>query len=467
MSFESVAFEESLQKTNRIIRIIGLQTDDKESNQTFMERIWSRKFYCFFNSMLYCEFLGEIAWMVKSIMEKKFVEATYCAPCAALCLLGSAKTYYRIKYGHHINDLITSLRKLQSTDFNSSIQRSLTASEEMRNMVRKLQLAINIVTIVNVTGLVAFMCGPLTNMAFTYWMSGKVELRLPFLVMYPFNEFDLRIYPFIYIRHVIGGEYTNIVITGFIEMKTSLAALCTFCDGEKMINSRQEPDVVNSWLCFIYDMIVFLGTFALFTVFGPDCLYYTFCTYVQVQFRLLYHCLETIITPNERIRLQNGNDKYDEKFRACISRHRELIRCCNLIETVYSKSALFNFMSSTLLLCLAGFNIMAHVDWAMFSNFLSFLFICLLQIYLICDYGDKVSRASMDLSSAIYNSQWYTVDVKTAKDLLVILTRAQKSCKLTAYMFADINLGAFTRILSTSWSYFALLKSVYSRGGDH
>ncbi|XP_063636092.1 odorant receptor 4-like [Cydia splendana] len=217
--------------------------------------------------------------------------------------------------------------------------------------------------------------------------------------------------------------------------------------------------------CVIHDC--FLGIFGLFTVVGPDCLYYTFCTFVQVQFRLLYHDFETIVTPNARIRIRNGNDKYHEKFRTCISRHRELIRCSNLIETVYSKSSLFNFMSSSLLLCLAGFNIMAYEDLAMSGNFLSFLFLCLLQIFLICVYGGNVSRASMDLSSAVYNSQWYTVDVNTAKNLLVILTRAQKSCKLTAYMYAEINLVAFTRILSTSWSYFALLKSVYSKGGEH
>ncbi|XP_063374977.1 odorant receptor 4-like [Cydia amplana] len=406
MSFESVAFEMSLQKTNKILRMIGLQTDDKESNQTFMERLWSRKFYCFFNCMLYCELIGEVAWMINSIMERKFLEATNSAPCATLCFLGSAKTYYRIKYGHHINDFINSLRKLQSTQFKSSAQRSSTAFGEIRDMVRKLQLSINISTVVSVTGLVVFLISPLIIMAFTYYMSGKVELRLPFLVMYPFNEFDLRVYPFIYIRHVITG------------------------------------------------------LFGLLTVVGPDCLYYTFCTFVQVQFR-------TIVTPNARIWNQNGYDKFHEKFRACISRHKKLIRCCNLIETLYSKSCLFNFMSSSLLLCLAGFNITAYKDLAMFGNFLSFLFLCMLQIYLICDYGDNIPRASMDVSSAVYNTLWYTVDVKTAKNLLVILIRSQKSCKLTAYMFAEMNLGAFTRILSTSWSYFALLKSVYNRGGEH
>ncbi|XP_047989254.1 odorant receptor 85b-like [Leguminivora glycinivorella] len=139
------------------------------------------------------------------------------------------------------------------------------------------------------------------------------------------------------------------------------------------------------------------------------------------------------------------------------------IKCCDVIEAVFTKSSLFNFMASSLLLCLSGFNIMAYEDLAMLSNFLSFLFICLLQIYLMCDYGDKVSRASMDLSAAVYNSQWYNIDAKAAKNLLIILTRAQKPCKLTACKFAEINLGAFTRILSSSWSYFALLKSMYSR----
>ncbi|KAI8440349.1 hypothetical protein MSG28_001686 [Choristoneura fumiferana] len=161
-----------------------------------------------------------------------------------------------------------------------------------------------------------------------------------------------------------------------------------------------------------------VGTFAVYTIFGPDCLYYLFCTFVQVQFCSLKYDLERIVPERSNLQLQADKDAYSKKF----------VGCVNLIETIFCKSALFNFMSSSLLLCLAGFNIV-----------------------------------SVEISNAVYNSQWYNLNAKSAKDLRMVLMRSQKPCKLTAYTYTEINLTTFTRILSTSWSYFALLQSVYNR----
>nr|AOG12959.1 odorant receptor [Eogystia hippophaecolus] len=86
---------------------------------------------------------------------------------------------------------------------------------------------------------------------------------------------------------------------------------------------------------------------------------------------------------------------------------------------------------------------------------------CLSQIFLLCYFGDLLLRSSTEISGAIYNCQWYNTDIQMKKDLLLVLKRSQKPCKLTAANFADLNLRAFTTILSRSWSVFALLKSIY------
>ncbi|XP_073967424.1 odorant receptor 4-like [Choristoneura fumiferana] len=396
-SRELALFEANLEKANKVLKFIGLQTDDEESNQNFTGRTLSKKFFWFFNIILYSELLGELAWFVeKGTVGSTFMEATYTLPCVTLCLLGSAKTYYRIKYGDLINDLIRVLRKLQSTDSESGIYKDPIAYESICKIVKKLGLAIKALTIFNTCGLVAFLLGPLAFMGFIYHTTGVMKLRFPFLILYPFNVLDLRVYPFVYVHQIIGG------------------------------------------------------TFAVYTIFGPDCLYYLFCTFVQVQFCSLKYDLERIVPERSNLQLQADKDAYSKK-------------CVNLIETIFCKSALFNFMSSSLLLCLAGFNIVAYEDVVILGNFLCFLVMCLLQIYLICYYGDNVSRASVEISNAVYNSQWYNLNAKSAKDLRMVLMRSQKPCKLTAYTYTEINLTTFTRILSTSWSYFALLQSVYNR----
>lgn len=205
-SLELPLFEANLAKANKVLKLIGLQTDDEESNQSFIERTLSKKFFWFFNIMLYSELLGEMAWFIeKGVMGSTFIEATYTLPCATLCFLGSAKTYYRIKYGHLINDLIRALRKLQSDESESGIYKDPVAYESIRKIVKTLGLAIQSLTIFNTCGLTAFLLGPLVIMGYIYYTTGVMKLRFPFLILYPFDAFDLRFYPFVYIHQMIGG----------------------------------------------------------------------------------------------------------------------------------------------------------------------------------------------------------------------------------------------------------------------
>ncbi|XP_028167139.1 odorant receptor 4-like [Ostrinia furnacalis] len=105
--------------------------------------------------------------------------------------------------------------------------------------------------------------------------------------------------------------------------------------------------------------------------------------------------------------------------------HQDLIRCTQTLEVIYSKSILFNFISSSVLICLTGFDVL-----------------------------------SMGVGDAAYKCLWYGKEPIIGKNLLLILIRSSKPCKMTAYGFADVNLTAFMRILSNAWSYFALLKTI-------
>ncbi|XP_053620272.1 odorant receptor 67c isoform X6 [Plodia interpunctella] len=137
-------------------------------------------------------------------------------------------------------------------------------------------------------------------------------------------------------------------------------------------------------------------------------------------------------------------------------------RSSEMLEVIYAKSTLMNFLTSSIVICLTGFNVTTITDVALIIIFMTFLFMGLLQVFFLCYYGDLLMRSSMELNESIYNSRWYLMDSAFGKELLFVQKRSQKPCKLTAWGFADVNLRAFMRVLSSSWSYFALLKTVYS-----
>ncbi|XP_052758088.1 odorant receptor 4 isoform X4 [Galleria mellonella] len=188
-------------------------------------------------------------------------------------------------------------------------------------------------------------------------------------------------------------------------------------------------------------------------VFGSDTLFYALCTYIQMHFKILRHRFENMV--------KDSTEETRAQLVKNIVRHQELIELVNQVEILYSKSTLFNIVTSSVLICLSGFNITTLKDTSVIILFGTFLYMSLSQISLLCYFGDLLMNSSIQLTGGIYNSLWYETDQEIKKCILLIIIRTQKPCKLTAAKFADLNLSAFTTILSRSWSYFALLRTMY------
>ncbi|KAF9824214.1 hypothetical protein SFRURICE_019894, partial [Spodoptera frugiperda] len=182
-----------------------------------------------------------------------------------------------------------------------------------------------IVTVVSV-GLLMFALGPVFVILPHYFKTNEVKLEMPFIAYYPFNEFDARIYPFMYIHQL--------------------------------------------WT----------ATFAVIMVYGPDYFFFTCCTFIHIQFTILSYDMERLEVDNV----------------------------------------------------------------LMMGSFMAFLMFGLMEIFFYCYYGDIIMRSSMKVGDAIYNSSWYMTGAADRKLFLIVLTRSQKPCELSAYGFSKINLYAFT-----------------------
>ncbi|CAH2058491.1 unnamed protein product, partial [Iphiclides podalirius] len=405
MSEDTLLFDKSLGRIAFLFRYGGLSLESK--GRTTVQTVKTRLLYLFNSSWLNIDLAGGIYWFIDGMMHgKSFVGLTYIAPCIALSLMANLKSLFLIFNEHRIEELTESLRSLERME---SAVRVKEKDEIVANERRFLSYVINMLNILNVVLVFTFSVSPLVLMLIKYLKTNEVELILPFLIIYPFNSYDIHYWPFVYMHQ------------------------------------------------FWSECVVILD------ICSADYLFFTCCSYIKIQFRLLQYDFENIIPENSGTGITQSEDKeYKKKFVELIRRHHMSIRATSLLEAVYSKPTLYNFVSSSMLICLTGFNVMAIEDVALIVTFLVFLFMSLLQIFFLCFFGDMLMRSSMGVSNAVYNSRWYSADPGIAKSLLIVLTRAQKPCKLTAMGFADVNLMAFTSVLSTSWSYFCLLNTMYT-----
>nr|BAH66322.1 olfactory receptor [Bombyx mori] len=403
-------FEKALRSANFYMRVIGIPTDIRDGNRTLMERLRNRWFYCINFLWLNTDVAGEITWFVKGLLSgsSTLIENTYLIPCLTLCILGNVKTFFTIKYANHIIDLVAILKDLEIK--NNAARKNET--EIVKERLKFLTTSNKFLLFVIGTGIIAFGIGPLMLTASIYFSSGDMKLKLPFLIWYPFDSSDIRYWPFVYVHQVWSA--------------------CIAC-------------------CAVY---------------GPDCFYFTSCTFIHIHFIHLQNDITNVIVESSRARRNGLYRGCHQAFLELTNRHKDLIRCVNLLEIIYSKSTLVNVVSSSLLICVTGFNVMAIDFLPLIAPFTSFLALGLVQTYLLCYYGDTIMCSSTEVSDAVYNSTWYGTNISQMRDYLFVMKRAQKPCKLTAYGFSDVNLRTFSRILSTAWSYFALLITIYRGNGQ-
>ncbi|XP_022829617.1 odorant receptor 4-like [Spodoptera litura] len=398
-------FEECFKRINVFLKLIGLSIDNDDHNKTMVQRL-RKHWMCFihffsFNILV----LGEIIWLIQGLIYGVTLwEITYLTPCLTLCFLGNFKVYFFLRHMHHVSELVKALRQLHS----SIKETDEGMADEAKKWLLFLTSISNLILLLFILGATAFALGPFVISGSHYYTTGEIKLFVPFLIWYPFDPFDIRIWPFVYLNQL--------------------------------------------WAAWV----------AIFSVYGPDCFFFTCCTFIQIQFLKLQHDMETMVKEGSRDREESTKNTFKADLVDIVNKHRELMRCVDLLETIFSKSTLLNVMTSSLIICAAGFNLMAIKNLALMAPFTSFLTFGFSQIFFHCYYGDYIMRSSMGVGDAVYNSRWYETGAAERKYLLIVLLRSQKPCRLTAYGFTDINLRAYTRILSTSWSYFALLKQMYN-----
>ncbi|XP_049888049.1 odorant receptor 85c-like [Pectinophora gossypiella] len=205
----------------------------------------------------------------------------------------------------------------------------------------------------------------------------------------------------------------------------------------------------------VYIFEIFAGQTCVWIMICTDLLFCTMASHIVLLLRLLHRRLESIAVVDQ------PEDRYYYDIIENIKLHQRLIRYCNDLEEAFALSNLVNYVLSSVNICCVVFVIVLLEPFLAISNKL-FLSSALIQIGMICWYGDDILHANADVAAAAYNSGWYRTDPRSRKALMFLIIRAQKPIAFTAMKFTNISLVTYSSILTRSYSYFALLYTMYS-----
>ncbi|XP_062541747.1 odorant receptor 4-like [Armigeres subalbatus] len=273
---------------------------------------------------------------------------------------------------------------------------------------RKLRPAVTISTVAAVGNIVmvsAFNFQPVVEMVSARMATGEWAKLFPYVIWFPFNSTSGPIYYILYLFEIYSGVIVCVGTAGF-----------------------------NSIFCLL-------------------------SSHLSMQLILVRSWIES------SVKAKDGNaGKSRENLRRIIEYHQDLLRFKDALQEIFSTTLFLNFAASSVLMCMQLY-LITTAGYALMIKFTLFMQCILLEIFILCYYGEEIVVHSSSIANGAYNSNWYLSgsskqNPRYGKSLILVIQRAQRPMILTAWKFWPLTIGTFSAILQTSWSYFTLLRTV-------
>nr|WCC57693.1 odorant receptor 43 [Papilio xuthus] len=247
------------------------------------------------------------------------------------------------------------------------------------------------------------------------------------------------------------------------------------CEFELPYGGVYPYDLSDSWFKYLatYAFQVYTMTCEVCAHIGSEILMIVLCANIAIEFSILredlLHASPHFKTDNPRNQIgigleTNSESKTTTSIQDFVRRHQMLIRLAKQLDDIFNKIIFMNLLLVTVTVCFFGLATMVARGAAETMNNLLVMLALLLPVYEFCYYGDLLKEESLGIADSAYINEWYKSDIYYQKMILYVISRSQRPCCLTSLKYVPVTMNLFTKVLSTTWSYFSLVKSIYSRG---
>ncbi|XP_025994642.2 odorant receptor Or2 [Solenopsis invicta] len=179
---------------------------------------------------------------------------------------------------------------------------------------------------------------------------------------------------------------------------------------------------------------------------------------------LIFHVCGQLETLKGRLTMNSEkNPNFNHVLADVIMDHVRLIRCVKIIESTFTLMLLGLFLYFGTLFCLYGFLLVTIITDGRHLSFvrLSFLVTVLVNIFahmcLYCVVGECLITQCEGVYQAACEYRWYKLEPKQARNLILLISRANKPLYVTVGKIFPLTMNAFCSLLKTSGGYISVL----------
>ncbi|XP_025989866.2 odorant receptor 22c-like [Solenopsis invicta] len=164
---------------------------------------------------------------------------------------------------------------------------------------------------------------------------------------------------------------------------------------------------------------------------------------------------------NFRCRLINmvSCKNFDRKLNNIVASHLRVIRFADKIENTYALMMLIMLLHFIIVFCLSGFCLLLEMEAITTKIYFSIIMLTILLIntFLYCGAGELLTEQCNAVYRAICNLEWYKLESRNAKNLILLIIRARHPCCITAGKIIPLTVATFSTVLKTSCGYITFL----------
>ncbi|XP_065369362.1 odorant receptor 67c-like [Calliphora vicina] len=214
-------------------------------------------------------------------------------------------------------------------------------------------------------------------------------------------------------------------------------------------------ETANTWVYWLTYLGQVHGAYLAGVAFlSADLLLVTSVTQLNMHFNYLSMELEQY-QPDAR------HEKKDLEFlNRIIKQHINCLELSEHVNIIFSFSLLLNFLTASLTICFIGFQVTTS-SLEVIIMYCIFLLASMLQVFIVCYYGDELMTASLKVGDAAYNQNWFNASIRYKKMILLIIRRSQRPSCITPPTFTAVSFESYMKVISMSYRFFALLRTTY------
>nr|QHR83165.1 odorant receptor 51 [Ceracris nigricornis] len=230
----------------------------------------------------------------------------------------------------------------------------------------------------------------------------------------------------------------------------------------------------------LYELLCVLQFFSMqYSFFAAICLdlfFVSIIIHIAAQLQVLGVKLRSIGKLSDRRSATSTNSHilcqevevgfYDERglwmeLCSCIQQHHSIIELVKEVESLLNIIILLQFLGATVVICVTLFQSSTNTSNVMtLVKLQAYLMVIIYEIFIYCWYADDILYQSSQLAVSAYGCGWLEAPARLRRALPLVLARAQRPLGLTAGKFYHISRATFVRLISASYSYYALLNQM-------